>query len=410
MTKTHEGIDESNLQKKDMMVKKATAKKRLLFQLLSGERSPYDFIFPRRYFAECTGISNTPPAYMFHQTDPYEFENICDEIKRLKITTLTFSDSLDNTRKKLKSLFLTFDDGWSSVWSMAFPIAYRFGIRFTLFVIPELMVDSLECRSTLENKGETIESLKKRDFGEQPMLTWGEIHAMQKSGIVDVQSHTLNHGVVFTSNELIDFSSPYGPFPIDKITPLVSDKRGKDIAELIPDFGTPLFEFGPALASNRRFKDDINNREECISFVKREGGRKYFEKVDWKDSLIKIANNRNDGRWETDSERVERYKNDLTKAKKIIEERLPETKVRVVALPWGVMHPEIPNIAFESDHKICVLAYPFPKKISGSPVILYPRLFGDSIWTLLHGPVRGGLKWLANRKRNKKRVEYGAIP
>jgi peptidoglycan/xylan/chitin deacetylase (PgdA/CDA1 family) len=137
---------------------------------------------------------------MFHQPVPHIFTNIAEALQRNQRDTVTTGDILDRAGSLTteRSVWLTFDDGWSSVWSVAFPIAKRYGLQFTVFICPELIEESDECRTTIESGLEPNEAMQ-RDLGQRARLTWGELKQMSQSGLVDVQSHSLHHGLVFWS-------------------------------------------------------------------------------------------------------------------------------------------------------------------------------------------------------------------
>jgi peptidoglycan/xylan/chitin deacetylase (PgdA/CDA1 family) len=68
-----------------------------------------------------------------------------------------------------RPIVLTFDDGYQSVYTTAYPILRRFGFVGTVFVITGYV-------------------------GHGPhMLTWSELREMQDSGVMDVESHTVHH-------------------------------------------------------------------------------------------------------------------------------------------------------------------------------------------------------------------------
>jgi hypothetical protein len=233
---------------------------------------------------------------------------------------------------------------------------------------------------------------------------------MYESGLVDVQSHSLHHGLIFASDRPVDFCTHESRFSVDKVSPLLTHVNNKDLLEWKLPIGTPLFPMRPALASSWRYLENYNAREKCIAFVEQNGGSEFFSIDGWKGALQSVyLNSKGVDGWETESGRQNRYRNDLLSGKQIIEERLHGAKVCAVALPWGAMHQEIPNIARDTGHELCVMAYPFPNQYWNSPVPLYPRLFGDSIWTLIHGPLRGGYGFWKARKRNMIRRVSGAI-
>jgi len=386
-----------------------TEKARWAAEYLGTTRKwPQHFLFPRAFVRSCVPGLPPVPAYFYHQTLIDEFPNICEELSRKGVRSLTFPDLLDGARPGSKSVLLTFDDGWSSVWSMAFPLARRHGIRFTLFVVPQSVEDSDELRPGLDDGAEPVE-LEARDHGDRAMLSWGEIRAMHRSGLVDIQSHSLHHGAVFVADRPAGFCRPGSPFPLNGFSPCVL-REGNDVARHHPLPGTPFFPWAPALAAPRRFIDDSGVRDACIRAVAEGGGEDFFLSNDWEARLRSIAGEQPLGRWEGESERRVRFKEDLERAKREIESHVPGARIRVIAPPWGVMHPDLPAIAKTTGHELIAVAYPFPRSIGSTPLPLYPRLFGDGIWPVLRGPLSGGIAWLRARERMKLRVRDGVIP
>jgi peptidoglycan/xylan/chitin deacetylase (PgdA/CDA1 family) len=376
----------------------------------TARRWPQHFLFPRSFFGRRVRTIPAVPSYFYHQVDPTHFRNICVHLREREFNTLVFSELLDGEVARNRSVLLSFDDGWSSVWSIAFPLAQRFGIKFTLFVVPDLIEDSLECRSTIDE--EDPEVLIRRDRGKRHMLTWGEINAMFASGLVDIQSHTSHHGVVFTSDEVIGFADPEGgPFPLNGMSPCLWNQHSGDrpLLRLLP--GTPIHNWAPALAARRRFIPDPGTVARCVEKAAKHVGGEQYPQEQWRKNFdSEFHNKRMDGRWETEEERRVRFRDDLRNAKDKIESHVPGTKMRVVAPPWALMHPDLADIARDTGHELIVLGYPFPEMKGPTSTPVYPRLYGDAIWTLIHGPIRGGFNWLRARKRAMGRVADGAIP
>ncbi|MDY7023933.1 MAG: polysaccharide deacetylase family protein, partial [Cyanobacteriota bacterium] len=128
-------------------------------------------IFPKRYFQRHVQNFEPVPAYFYHQIEASEFEQICKLIIQRNFQALTINQLLDHSfDPKAPALLLTMDDGWSSVWSIAFPLARKYGIRLTLFLVPDLIEDSSECRSTLDDSIDPA-ILSQRDLSDRAMLT-----------------------------------------------------------------------------------------------------------------------------------------------------------------------------------------------------------------------------------------------
>ena len=63
---------------------------------------------------------------------------------------------------------MTFDDGYEGVYENAYPIAKKYNIPFTMFII----IDNME---------------------QEGVITWDEAKQMQDSGLVTIASHSMNH-------------------------------------------------------------------------------------------------------------------------------------------------------------------------------------------------------------------------
>jgi hypothetical protein len=150
------------------------------------DRQPLDFLFPGRFFGRRVRDLPAVPAYMFHQVDAADFEAQCARIRAQRRDTLVFGDLLQGRAVKAGSILLTFDDGWSSVWSMGLPLLRRYDLRITLFLPPLCVEDSSEVRPGLDD-GIAPAQLTARDLSARGRLTWGEVAALQASGHVDVQ-------------------------------------------------------------------------------------------------------------------------------------------------------------------------------------------------------------------------------
>src|SRR3990167_9465599 len=68
-----------------------------------------------------------------------------------------------------KPVVITADDGWKSVYTYMYPIARKYNTPITLFIYPR-----------------TISHGKNA-------LTWEQVKELMKTGLFDIQSHTLSH-------------------------------------------------------------------------------------------------------------------------------------------------------------------------------------------------------------------------
>jgi Polysaccharide deacetylase len=314
------------------------------------------------------------PAYFYHQIRAPEWEAICSTIVRRRFTTVSCSDLLSLRDAAHRAVALTVDDGWSTVWSVALPIARRYGVRLTLFLVPEVVEDTRERRSTLDD-GVPPQELAARDLSDRPYLTWGEVEGLAESGLVDVESHSLHHGAVFASDDPC-FGEPELPREVPR---LVQRRGGRDVLvrELPP--GGPAYPIAPALGPDRRY----------LSPAEEEGGR-----------------------WETDEERRARLRKDLRDAKACIERRLPGRQVRILAPPWAAAGHDLVDAAAATGHALVMMGYPYEGRgfSSDGPIPAYARLKGDAIWLHLLGPVLGMPAWISAMRRSRRRLRAGEIP
>ena len=369
------------------------------------ERLPHHFLFPHRFFAHAVRGLPPVPAYMLHQVDVPQFEALCASLAERGVRSITFPELLAGYGDT-NSILLTFDDGWSSVWSAAAPIASRYGVKFTLFLAPQCVEESLEIRTTLDT-GASPEEVAPRDLGHRARLTWGEVLALQMTGFVDIQSHSSHHGVVFKSPTPKGFVTRSGPFPLDGLSPLIQrEANGGDSVQFQPALGTPLYEWGHALTVERRFIESAELRSKCTLLAREPG---FFKRENWLRLLNALIHDVPE-QWETPEERRARLRADLDGSRRMIESRVPGTRVTVLAPPWADMDPMLAEVAGELGYELIVLGYPFHVAHLKSSVPLYPRLFGDASWVSALGTLRGAPRWWQARSRALERRRSGAIP
>jgi peptidoglycan/xylan/chitin deacetylase (PgdA/CDA1 family) len=77
-----------------------------------------------------------------------------------------------------RPIVLTFDDGYESVYSNAYPILKQYGFQGTVFMISGFVGHR----------------------GRHPFLTWRELLEMERSRVIDVESHTVHHIDLATAN------------------------------------------------------------------------------------------------------------------------------------------------------------------------------------------------------------------
>jgi peptidoglycan/xylan/chitin deacetylase (PgdA/CDA1 family) len=293
-------------------------------------------------------LSGEIPVFTFHLALPELFERQCRHLAENGYRTLSseeFLHVLTTPRIKIeKSVVLTFDDGLKHVWTVAYPLLKKYGLKATCFLIPGCIPENdLSVRPTLEDvwrNGMPIQDILKLGCGSSALATWPEIRIMHESGVLDFQSHTMYHSLVFSSDKIFDFLHPnYDTHFYGNIHIPVYQIDGTDIVSRKALIGMPIYFSQPRMSAAKRFFDDENIRRFCIQVVRREGQDDFFRKSNWRQKLrreVTAYRKRNPvrERYETVEERDKAVLAELRNSRHIIEEKLPGRKVLQLCYPW----------------------------------------------------------------------------
>lgn len=253
-----------------------------------------------------------------------------------------------------KAVCLTFDDGLLDNWVYAFPLAKKYGVRFTLFVAPECLDPRALVRPTLEDvwNGDCQES----DLTTKGYVSWQELKIMQESGVVDVQSHTMTHEKYVASDRIKSFyyGGAAGIYTIWNTNPAMKPFYMADTGfdKRIP-WGTPLFEERSAVivkkhVINPQFFLDIQNLIIEFDLENR------AERVAYECRANEIANSFRDSKTlirsvESASEYHDRLLYEIGGSKTILEERL-QKPIQFLCWPHGDNTREAHEIAINSGY------------------------------------------------------------
>ncbi len=228
----------------------------------------------------------------------------CDDIARTVI---------DREPPPPRSIALTFDDAWASVYSIALPLLKQYGLRAILFAIPARIGDAP---------------------GDTPFITWTQLREIHASGVFDVQSHTRSHAMIFGGDEIVDFVRP--GFDQEPLLNRPITAMNGHVAAIGPDaLGTPLYTRRSRMSDARRFMPDEAVADRCRRHVAAHGGAAFFQRAGWRAELIKAAG-RGNGAFENDAARAAAIHDELASGRALLNDRLATTSVKHVALPWGV--------------------------------------------------------------------------
>jgi hypothetical protein len=313
----------------------------------------------------------------------------CDEIARFVI---------DGISPGSRAVALTFDDAWTSVWTVALPLLRRFGLRAIVFAIPGRIEDAPGVRPTIEDPGSTEvlrQDSRPRTAAESALhsgaalATWPELRAMHDSGVVDIQSHTRSHAMIFGHYSVTGFVTPdYEREPMLN-RPLTSEVGS---AFLGPDaLGAPLYVRRSRMSDARRFLPDQSAAERCRAHVARHGGRAFFARRGWRAELEPIAR-AGRGRFEDDAARLAGIREELAEGRAMLNDGLRTTAVRHVALPWGIAGDITRRAVAETGHVIAFAERPLRSRLvrAGDDRYGLMRLNSKFLTCL---PGRGGRQW-----------------
>lgn len=106
---------------------------------------------------------------------PYNFDKQMEYLKKHNFHTISFNDLssnlFTNTPLPQKPIIITFDDGYKDLYTAAYPILKKYGLTGVSFVITGV-IDTPRYLST------------------------GNIIEMHDSGVIDFESHTVNHSAL----------------------------------------------------------------------------------------------------------------------------------------------------------------------------------------------------------------------
>jgi hypothetical protein len=274
-----------------------------------------------------------------------------DEIARLVI---------DRVDPGPRAIGLTFDDAWASAWTVAAPLLRRFSLRATLFAIPGRIADAGGVRPTIDQASDpSIDP--DAGAGGPSFVTWPELHAMHESGVMDVQSHTRSHAMIFGGSTLAGFVTPaYGREPMLN-RPLQATSNGR-IDVIGPEaLGTPLYARRSRMSDARRYFPDERTADRCRGHVLRDGGAAFFDRPHWRAELEQVAAGGR-GRFEPDETRKAAIRAELAAAREELNYRLGTKTVRHVAMPWGVAGSIARSAFEETGHLTAFAERPFRRR------------------------------------------------
>ena len=263
-----------------------------------------------------------------------------------------YAHTSGQTKLPQRSVVLTFDDGYLDNWTYAAALLSKYGFKGTVFVNPEFVDPRDIVRPTLKDMWDG--KIQDSELQVRGFMSWPELQLLSRKGPLSIQSHAMTHTWYPAGPKIVDFHHPedgyywldWNEYPGKK--PFYLKKPG---VSNVP-FGTPIYEHEKSLAV-KRFFPNPSVAEALVAYVRKKGCENFFEKKnwDWREQLFKEASCLekkldNTGYFETESCQDERYRFELSEAKKIIEEKLAKS-VDFFFWPGGGYNDRSQSIALE---------------------------------------------------------------
>jgi peptidoglycan/xylan/chitin deacetylase (PgdA/CDA1 family) len=134
------------------------------------------------------------PVFCYHQVDSTLFESHLRFLRDNGYRALTADEFLSALRpadsseltsgSNARVVVITFDDGLLNLHETVFPLLREYGTPVVAFIAPAFHATWTSQRASHASDG-------------VPTCSWEQIEAMHASGLVDFQSHTLEHRLVY---------------------------------------------------------------------------------------------------------------------------------------------------------------------------------------------------------------------
>ena len=281
------------------------------------------------------GLGRWLPVFHFHEATPGKLAPYLDYLAQNGYRTVT-SDAVaayarEGRHPGLRSVALCFDDAWASLWTVAAPLLRKHGFQAITYVHPGRVADAPDVRPTIESPGGADPRV---DQSATPFATWPELRALQASGVIDVQAHTLWHAMINCAPEIAGFVMPDFPHRHLHLYPRIMTAVGERF--LSPDdLGAPLYPERSRYSDALRY-DNPEACDACVRHVREHGGAAFFERPDWEATLHAVAAAAGQGRHESPTERDAAILADLAGAREQLNAGLRADTVRHLCFPWAV--------------------------------------------------------------------------
>lgn len=270
---------------------------------MSVTRAPLDILlgaYPGFIFGMPVN-ENILPVFHFHEVtpaylEPY-FRYLANNGYRCADTAELLRVVVDGEQPAPGTVLLTFDDAWTSLWTVAAPLLRKYNLRGVTFAAPGRISGRDGLRQTIEGEPDLTDF---GDEGEEPFCRWEELLRLEKEGLVEVESHTYSHEQI--------------PVGQNERNPVWTEKSLQEV----PLLSKPLCWQDDRIF--RRVDESDIGTVRPITRSRMSDARQWIE---------------NENRFESDDERRAAIRKDLSMGYEVLEERLGR-KPRILCFPWAV--------------------------------------------------------------------------
>jgi peptidoglycan/xylan/chitin deacetylase (PgdA/CDA1 family) len=255
-----------------------------------------------------------------------------------------------------RSVVLVFDDGYLDNWTTVAPLLKKYDMCGAVYVNPEFVDPGKELRPTIDDLGGAAEDIA--NVGHRGFMNWSELANLDRSGVLDVQSHSMSHTWYFTGPKIVDCHTPASaakyPWMSWNARP---ERKPFYLVEDQSDFvawGSPVFENEKSIIA-RRFYPEPEMVQKIEDEVGNQGGRKFFESPDWESRYRDIVSSivgdgEFPGTYESEEDCERRVKWELAESKSSIEENL-DKQVDFLCWPGGGVDSTAKQLALDVGYK-----------------------------------------------------------
>ncbi|GJL69212.1 MAG: hypothetical protein NPIRA06_18470 [Nitrospirales bacterium] len=270
------------------------------------------------------------PVFQFHEVSRATLEPVLEFMAINDYYTLSgdeyYERVLRASPRRDREVMLTFDDGYISLYTVAFPILKKFKQKAVAYIVPGRVPDGEQHPNKNDMDG--------------VLCSWLQIGEMHDSGVIDFQSHALYHHSIAISSKVVDFRRPGLPtsFLQSDLAPIRQRNMDGREPDLHCPWGLPIYEWNARMCGFPAYIPNTQVEDLCIRFVAENGGEVFFDARDWRRQLLQIMTSAQDKYAPRQFETPERQRNaiftDLRQSKTAIEARLPGSCVRHFCFPW----------------------------------------------------------------------------